>query len=199
MMPRYAASILDRFLARNLNTEHLNLNTPRSGSASMASSIDAIRAPALSLRRPSMDRRGLTALSVKHRGLPRSNAKRFVALKRYAGTQSRVSPPLNTNHFANIAAAASGMTVFTVRDQSMSCVPFVFLVPFALLAPRTTISSLVSNLPSGPADFPVETPSSSIRRISFPQTSKCFTSEDTTFNSSIDFGIVPYVSRYISQ
>ena len=59
MMPRYAASMLERFLARNLNTEHLNLNTPQRGFASMASSIDAIRAPGLSLRRPSVDRRGL--------------------------------------------------------------------------------------------------------------------------------------------
>ena len=92
----------------------------------MASSIDAIRAPGLSLRRPSMDRRGLTALSVKHRGQPRSNAKRFVALKRYAGTQSRVSLPSNTNHFGSIATAALGIKVFTVPDQSMSCVPFVF-------------------------------------------------------------------------
>jgi hypothetical protein len=59
MMPRYAASILGSFLAPNPNTEHLNLNTPQRGFASMASSIDAIRAPGLSLRRPSMDRRGL--------------------------------------------------------------------------------------------------------------------------------------------
>jgi hypothetical protein len=125
MMPRYAASMLERFLARNLNTEHLNLHTPQRGFASMASSIDAIRAPGLSLRRPSMDRRGLTAHSVKHRGQLRSNGKRFVALKRYAGTQSRVSPPLHTNHFANIDTAALGSTVFTVLDQSMSCVPFV--------------------------------------------------------------------------
>ena len=66
MMPRYAASILERFLVRHLNTEHLNLNTPQRGSASMASSIDAIRAPGLSLRRPSMDRRGLAAFSIKH-------------------------------------------------------------------------------------------------------------------------------------
>ena len=59
MMPRYAASTLERLLAGNLNSEHLNLNTPQRGFASMASSIDTIRAPGLSLRRPSVDRRGL--------------------------------------------------------------------------------------------------------------------------------------------
>ena len=58
------------------------------------------------------------ACSIKHRGQPLPNAKQFVALKCYAGTQSRVSPPLNTSHFGNIATAALGSTVFNVLNQS---------------------------------------------------------------------------------
>jgi len=72
------------------------------------------------------------ALSVKHCGQPRSNAKRFVALKRYAGTRSRVSPPSNKNHFAKIATAASGSMVITVPDQSISRVPFVLPCPTSI-------------------------------------------------------------------